>query len=370
MTLPTFLQQETEDIILARMLARVPDDLDKSEGSYIYDALAAASPEVAQIKIEMGNYLNRGFALTTFGEYLDLRCAEKGISRIAAVKATGEVTFTGTPLVVIPAGTVVATPADLVSNTISVEYVTAEEKIIGPGGTVNAPIQARISGTGGNINIPGVISILTTPISGIASVTNASTITGGMDIESDAALLERYLIKVQEPGTSGNKADYRIWAGEVAGVGNAVVTPLWNGRGTVKVYLLGIDKTPASADVVEDAQAYIDPNPGQGEGKAPIGATVTIVAATGIDINITATVTLIGSKTLAEVKTTFEAALVKYLAELAFSDDPTVRFVRIGSLLLDTVGVQDYSNLLVNMGTGNIVINTGEVGVKGTVTLS
>ena len=45
----------TYDAILARMLGRVPDDLDKREGSVIYDALAPAAIELQLMYL---NYLN------------------------------------------------------------------------------------------------------------------------------------------------------------------------------------------------------------------------------------------------------------------------------------------------------------------------
>ncbi|MEN6325781.1 MAG: baseplate J/gp47 family protein [Syntrophomonas sp.] len=370
MALPDFLTEETEDVILARMLARIPDDIDKSEGSYIYDALAADASELAQLKIDMGQYLKRGFASTTFGEYLNLRCAERGIPRNQATKAEKTITFSGTVGTNIPQGTIVATPADATLGISSIEFETIQAATIGVTGSINVNVRALIAGVTGNV-LNGTITLLVYPsISGISSVTNIATISDGVDTESDESLLERYLTKVQEPGTSGNIADYKTWAREVAGVGGVKVAPLWNGPGTVKVILLGTDKQPATQGIVDDAQEYIDPNPGQGEGKAPIGATVTVAAATSVQINITATVIRTGTKLLTEIKTAFETSLVDYFESIAFADDPTVRFVKIGALLLDTEGVQDYSNLQTNGGTGNIVINTGEVAVKGTVTLS
>lgn len=369
MTLPDFLTTETYDVILARMLTQVPDDIDKSEGSYIYDALAAAAAELAQMKIDMGNFLARGFASTTFGEYLDLRCEEHGLTRRAAVKAAGQVTFTGASGTVIPSGTMVATPADPMLQVAAIEFVTTEEVTIPAGGSIEADIQASVAGEDGNV-LAETITVLGTYIAGVTAVSNAAATTGGEDTETDEALLSRYLIKVQSPGTSGNKADYRNWALEVAGVGDAKVIPLWDGEGTVKVVLIDEDKLPADSGVVTAVQNYIDPSSGQGGGKAPIGATVTVAAATAVNINVTATMTLTGSRTLAQVKTAFEAALNTYLQGLAFADDPKVRYVKIGALLLDTTGVSDYSNLQVNGGTANIEISSVQVAVKGTVTLS
>ena len=63
--------------ILSRMLERVPDIMDKREGSVIYDALAPAAAELANMYIELDSVLNQTFADTATGRYLDLRCAER-----------------------------------------------------------------------------------------------------------------------------------------------------------------------------------------------------------------------------------------------------------------------------------------------------
>lgn len=361
--LPEYLTDQTEEEIRQRMLDSVPDDLDKSEGSYIWDSLSPAAIQFALAAIWAQEVLKRGFASTTFGDYLDLRCEEHGLTRKPAVKATGQVTFTGVENTTIPAGTPVATPADSASGQSSVQFVTTAEVII-PGGqtTVAANIEASEAGSSGNVS-PDTITIMVTPVSGITAVNNALATGGGTDTETDADLLARFYAKVQTPGTSGNKADYLNWALEVAGVGAAQVVPLWNGAGTVKVFLLGADKKPAGAQIVTDTQNYISPDPAIGEGKAPIGATVTVVAATPVEITVTATVVLTGAKTLQQVTDLLKASLIDYLGDIAFTSDPLVRYVRIGSLLLDTEGVQDYSNLQVNGGTANINIETGQVAV-------
>ncbi len=372
--LPEYLNDQTFEIILQRMLDAVPPDLDKSEGSFIYDALVPVAAELAQAAIWAQEVLRRGFAQTAAStvpgeitEYLDRRAEEHGLTRKPAVKATGQVTFTGTPGTVIPAGTQVSTVGSEAAPAIF--FATKSDATIGTGGTVTVDIEAVEAGASGNV-AAGTITMLAQPVAGVTAVTNMAATSGGVDTEDDASLLARLLAKVRNPGTSGNKVDYINWALEVSGVGGVQVIPLWNGAGTVKVVLLGTDKKPAGADVVQAVQNYIAPTPGTGEGKAPIGASVTVVAATAVAINVSATVVLIGTKTLQEVQAAFEKALDDYLASIAFASDPTVRYVKIGSLLLDTEGVQDYSSLLVNNGTANVVINSGEVAVRGTVTLS
>ncbi len=369
-SLPTYLDGEQDsNTILARMkaaVAAIAPDLDLSEGSYIHDSLAPSAIELALAAMWAQQVLIRGFASTTFGAYLDLRAEEHGVTRLAAVAAKGTVTFTGTPGTVVPLGTRVSTAS--AGGTAAVVFATDAEVTVGVGGTVNAAVTAVTAGSSGNV-VAASITFISSAIAGIASVTNAAPTTGGADAETDATLLTRYLQKVRNPSSSGNKADYINWAMEVAGVGGASVVPLWNGAGTVKVAILKADKTSADAALVTAVQNYIDPAPGNGEGKAPIGATVTVVAATAVQINVTATLTIAAGYDAASVKAAAEANIEAYLKSLAFAQDNDVLFARVGNAIIDTVGIQDYAGLQVNGGVANIVIANTEVAVKGVITL-
>ena len=367
-TLPNYLTDQTLDVIRQRMLENIPPDIDKSEGSFIWDTLSPAAIELALAALWAQDVLQRGFASTTFGAYLDLRCDEHGLSRRQAVKATGQIKFTGVAGTFVPTGTVVATPADPTTHHPSTEFMTTTDVTLDQTGVGYADIEAVKPGKDGNVGAV-TINIMVTPVSGVSAVLNTKTLNGGDDTEDDAALLARYYAKVRTPGTSGNKADYINWAFDVPGVGGVQVIPLWNGPGTVKVVLLGTDKRPANETTVGKVQDYIVPDPAMGKGKAPIGATVTVTSATAVEINVSVTVTLTGTKTLADVQASFVQALDEYLGSIAFAAEPTVRYVRIGSLLLDTEGVQDYTQLTVNGGNANVAINQSQVAVKGTVVL-
>lgn len=49
----------TFENIMDRCLARVPDSVDKREGSVIYDAIAPAAAELAIMYIELGTIMDR-----------------------------------------------------------------------------------------------------------------------------------------------------------------------------------------------------------------------------------------------------------------------------------------------------------------------
>jgi uncharacterized phage protein gp47/JayE len=350
-------ESQTYKVILQRMLDRVPTDVDAREGGVIYDALAPAAMELSQMYQELDTNLNQASAQTATGTYLDLRVLDYGITRKPATKAIQKGLFydaSNAPFDV-PIGSRYSAGGLNFSVTTRIAAGQFE-------------LECETAGAAGNAVSGTLLPI--DYVNGLSSANISALLIPGTDTETDDALRKRYSERVNAPSTSGNKADYRKWALEVDGVGDAVIIPIWDGPGTVKVVILDATKKPASGSLVGDVQAYIDPVAGTGQGKAPIGATVTVAAATAVNINITATIVLSGSRTLGQVKSDFEVAITEYLKTIAFAADPSVKYVRIGSILLDVPGVQDYSALQVNGGTGNVTVGTGAVAVKGTVTLT
>ncbi|WP_339294862.1 baseplate J/gp47 family protein [Paenibacillus sp. FSL W7-1279] len=380
--LPLYLLDQTEENIMNRMLNKVPSDIDKSEGSFIWDAQAPVAFMLSEAALWAQELLRRGFASTVASDHpdirsaeLDLRTAEHGITRREAVASSGSVAFTGKPGTTVPAGTYVATPADEGSGESSVEYVTTSGVTLSDLGTGTAPIRAVEPGSNGNVPA-GVIQLMMTSISGVTSVTNPEPTRSGTDTESDQSLLERFYAKVRSQGTSGNKAQYMQWANEIAGVGGVEVAPLWKGPGTVGLYLIDTDKRAASQDIVDAVQQYIDPSQdGQGEGVAPAGPVITVLPAAevAIDISVKVQRTQELPSTMDEIRKLIEDGVRTYLQQIAFNrKDPLVRYTRIAAVLLDIPIIVDYSDLTINGHTEqqNIEIGSGQVAVLGTVSVS
>jgi uncharacterized phage protein gp47/JayE len=80
-------EEYTFDNILARMLDRVSDEVDKREGSVIYDALAPAAVELQLMYIELENMLNQCFADTADRTWLIMRAKERGFEPYTASAA-------------------------------------------------------------------------------------------------------------------------------------------------------------------------------------------------------------------------------------------------------------------------------------------
>jgi len=338
------------------MLGNVPSDVDKSEGSLIYDALSPTSQEIAQSEVQLDQVLNMVFAQSAaangYSDQLDLRCGEFGVIRKAGTAATGQVTFIGSETTPIPVGSIVQT-------TGSLQYVTTTEGII-VGGVAAVGVQAVGIGTAYNVPENTVIQI-PAAISGITGVNNSSSISGGNEVETDDALLTRMLARARTPSTSGNAAHYIQWSLEVAGIGSARVYPIWNGAGTVKVVAIDSNKRAINSDLLVELIAYIEEN-------RPIGATVTVVSAVEKPINITATVVLSNGLTLNDVQNTLGENITEYLASIAFLSS-YVSYAKIGSILLSVLGISDYTNLLINGFAGNAVIGEDEVAILGTLSL-
>ncbi|MEW5321346.1 baseplate J/gp47 family protein [Geobacillus thermoleovorans] len=350
-------EDQTFEVIIQRMLSRIPDDFDKRQGSVIWDMLAPAALELERAYQQL--YLVTNWLYLSADVPRDIllaRVKDFGIQPKPAQKASGTVVFTGLSGTLIPANTRIST-----DDSTPIFFYTTGDATIPENGTVSVLVEAEIAGSSGNV-LANTITVLVDVIDGVESVTNPQVFENGVDEESDESLLARYYERIRKPITSGNIAHYRQWALEVAGVGDAKVYPVWNGPGTVKVVLLGTDKTAPAQSVIDEVATHI-------ENVRPIGATVTVVGATEVPINVSATLTLVAGKTLADAQTEFEPLLIEYLQSLAFVD-PVVRYTRVASLLLDCPSVIDYSNLTVNGSSTNVMVAEGEVAVKGTVTFS
>lgn len=330
----------TYENILNDMLNKVTSDVDKREGSIIYDALAPVAFQLAQNYFMLNNFIDLVFGDTAVGEYLDRVVADFGIKRKQSTKAIRKIITTG----VVGIGTrwgiedTTYTVTEKVSDTI---YTAICNQL----GTIGN----QYSGTLENIdNVGGVTAEL------------VDVVESGVDEETDDNLRNRFYTEIQRPSTSGNADDYIKWALEVPGVGNVRVFPLWNGNGTVKVLI--VDSNMAIDETLEPiVYEYI-------ETVRPIGASVTVDSPTGIEISVSANVVLDGSMLIADVQSEFTTELTKYLRSTVF-DNYSISYARIGSILLSISGLEDYTDLTINGDTVNITINEDEIPIVGLVSL-
>jgi len=341
------------------MLDNIPDTYAKGVGFPIHDLTASYAVETAKVHERaevIAGYID---VENLEGEMLTRRVYQlTGVKRNAAVKAVGEVTVTGT-------GTV---PQGSIFSTVDgIEYIATEEAVISESGKV--AIEAVEGGVKGNVGAGAIVKIPVT-ITGITEVKNEEPTRNGYAEESDAELRERFYKNLEMPIVSGNKYHYVKWAEEVAGVGGAKCFPLAYGNNTVEVCIIGNDGKPATEELIDAVQEYIDPNSsGLGEGEAPGGAYCTVTTAAGKSLDISATVMLAAGSTISGVTETFTANLNAMLKANAF-ESTYISYAQVANILFNTAGVVDYSNLLINNGTVNIEIGEREVAVMGVLTLN
>jgi uncharacterized phage protein gp47/JayE len=181
-----------------------------------------------------------GVPFTAQDEYLYAWAALIGIYPEQAVAATGTATFTGAPLIALPAGTPLTRQSD------GVPYTTTADGTTDATGTVTVPIIGAVLGAVTDCPAGTAISIAT-PIAGINSPGTTGLCTGGADQETNDALRTRMLFKYREPPQGGAQADYIEWAREVPGCTRAWVNGNGWGPGTVVVYPM-FDETEAAHD--------------------------------------------------------------------------------------------------------------------------
>lgn len=348
-----YSEGNSKEEILSRMLEKVPNDLLKSEGTFLYDANSPVSIELEESYKTLDDFLEKVFAITSYGIFLEMRAAELGIFRKEGTKAiTKGFIFEGADGTVIPQGTIVQTPSGL-------EYSTNADTTILNGKAITDITALNI---GSQYIVPSnAITELPVSIVGVTKCYNPNSCEGGTNIEDDASLKERYFMKVQQPSTSGNKFHYQQWALEVPGIGGAKIFPLWSGNGTVKVVVIDSNKKGANTELIDAVRKHI-------EDKKPIGAMVTVIGAIEKKINITAKVVLANNYNISTVYQEFLKNIDICLKDLVFKES-YISYAKIGSILLGTQGVLDYTDLKINDDIKNIGLQDEEIPVLGTVEL-
>lgn len=213
-------------------------------------------------------------------ETLLMHGEEFGIPRKPAAPASGQFTFTSTAALTVATNTVLMR-AD------GAQYLVIAGGALAVPGTLQVTIEAMTDGASGNA-IAGTSLAVVSGVSGAG----ASTVTGhvgpgdlvlGADVEDIESYRARILFRKRNPPHGGSAADYVMWALQVSGVTRVFVERLWNGGGTVRVYILMDGAFPfgiPDAAAVARVQNYIAT-------VCPAGAIVTVAAPVAFPINVT-----------------------------------------------------------------------------------
>ena len=349
-------ESQTYETILARMLATVPDSMDKREGSIIYDALAPAAFELAQAYVEMDVILNETFADTASRTYLIKRAAERGIIPEPATNAILKGVFS------FDAGKTANVGDRFSLDTLN--YIITEKV-----SDTEYKLKCETAGIAGNTQFGALVPI--TFINGLKSATLTELLIPGEDDEDTEVFRARYLASFNNQAYGGNIADYKQKTKTIQGVGGVKVYPVWNGGGTVKVVVVSTTFSPPTAELIDLVQTTLDPtqNNGEGLGVAPIGHVVTVEGATTETINLAATVLLKSGVLWDNVKSDVETMLDAYYLDLAKSweslDNVIVRVSQIESRMIEIAGILDVYDMSINGTAANYTTSANSVPVRG-----
>lgn len=345
----------TYEDILQRMLDRVPNSMDKREGSIIYDALAPAAVELKLMYIELDTIMNESFADTASREYLIRRASERGIIPEPATNAILKGVFT-------PSG------VDVLGkrfNCDELNYIAIEKITDG-----EYKMQCETVGACGNVNFGEMIPI--EYINDLNTARLTEILIPGEDEEGTEAFRKRYFSSFESQTFGGNIADYKQKTNSIPGVGSTKVTPVWNGGGTVLLTITNSSFETASEELIQLVQETIDPTKdGAGKGLAPIGHIVTVRSATNLSIVVTTNITYDSDNSFNTLKTQIEEVIEGYLYELrkAWGDDEylIVRSSQIDARLLNIVGIVDVQSTYIN-GVKNVKVPEHQIPIMGGVT--
>ena len=332
-------ENQTYETIRNRILDNTNINIDKREGSFLSNMVSALSEELAKAYINMSDILSLGFIEDNFDTFLDKRVSEFGVYRKQGSKAVGEIKVEGQDGTTVENGTIIK------ANGL---YFTVLNDIELPNDNV---IYVEANEVGYKYNLLANTEFeLVEKNEKINKLLNEVDFTNGVDIETDEDLRKRFVKVVNNPSTSGNKNHYEEWALEVNGVGRAVIYPLWDGNGTVKVMIIGNDNKPVTEEVIEDCKTHITEN-------MPIGCQLTVITPSLLNITIKANIGLKEGYELEDVKLEFEASLNEYLKDVTNE----LTYSKVYGLLVNLAGIGDVNNFLINDNNINITISEDKV---------
>ncbi|GLB31015.1 phage tail protein [Lacrimispora amygdalina] len=369
--------------ILAAQLSRIPDTIDKREGSMIQTALGPESWYLEGLYLDLNSVQKNAYAETAGGIFLDMLVAERGIERKTATYAVKKGVFNREVSV-----------GSRFSALTGSGYLTYRimEFIAQTDAGYMYKMRCETAGEIGNNYTGQLIAI--DYVTGLTSAELTDLLSAGTEEETDDSLRERYLATFDVASFGGNIASYRNAILAIDGVGAVQIYPAWQGGGTVLCSILNGNLKPAGSELINIVQNTICP-PENGEtepsangyGMAPIGAVVTIGTGTELVLNISLTVQFLASVQNGETayKSQIEEKIEAYLETVRQSWGAmlksqkieyavTIYVSRIIYAILDIPEIVNVTDVTINGSASDVVCvensSMQQVPVLGTVTIN
>lgn len=355
-------ENKTFEVIIEEMLDNVPSDVDKREGSVIYDALAPVAMELAQVYSDLDMLIDETFADSASYYYLVKRAAEHGVFVREGTPAVLEVVVEPKELEIEP-GTEF--------NVGELNYTLTNS--LGDGHYL---LTCDTSGTEGNNTADEVIPMGF--IEDLESIEIYGIYTAGVDDEDEESLRERYIESFKTAAFGGNKEDYKEKIKDILGVEGCKVYSAKDlldleesvKAGQVKCVISATNGQVPTESLISTVQQEIDPTQtGSGDGLAPCGHIVTIAGVNEYPISISADFVL--QVAWEDVSETVTLKITEYLTELAVDWDSAseivVRRSHIELNLLNIEGIVDVGNVKINGSQSNCILDKNSIPVLESV---
>lgn len=360
-------EEYTFEYLMKRALSRVSSDVDKRQGSIIYDALAPSCAELCQAYIELDKVIDETFADTASRDYLIKRAKERGLEPYSATYAIvladlkGDFKLNGGERF----------------NLDEVNYYYIGEKE-----GEYYKLRCETVGEAGNNSYGSLIPI--DNISGLESAEIVSLFYAGENEEETEALRERYFASFESQAFGGNITDYKEKMQKLndntditnnGGIGGVKVYPVWNGGGSVKLVFTSKGYEAPTENLVSLVQEFVMPidKPYEGVGFAPVGHNVTVEGADEVVVNINADISFKTGYTWEDVREYVLTAVEEYFTELrqGWADETEgiqVKRTFISAAIIngDRLGCIDNINRITLNGVENdLTLNADEIPIRG-----
>lgn len=313
-------------------------------------------------------------AATSNGTDLDSWVADYGLTRLAAVAATGQVTFarfTSTLQTVVPVGSSVQTGDGSQKYTVTID-TTNPNYSAGLGGyvltagvgSINVPVLASTAGAAANA-LAGQINTLTTSIPGVDTVTNASAFTNGANAETDAALRARFISFVAGLSKATKAAVGYAITSLQQGLSYAYVENfLYNGTAQPGYFYVVVDDgtgTPGSTLLKSVANAI--------DAVRPATSSFGVFAPVVQTVSVTMTATISAGYDATATKLLVKNAVTAYINALQLGQ--TLAYTKLLQVAYEaSAGVSNITAYTLNGGTADITATSQQVTKAATITVN
>lgn len=347
-------EEMTYEKIMDSMMKEMPDDIDTSEGSLLYNACAKQAVRLEEAYMFMAGIEKNMFADTADLEHLIRIGNDTGCFLKEATYAEFEAQFNCD----VPNG----------SRWNCDEYNYTVFNVIDESQHIYR-IGCDTPGSGPNALLGDLDPV--TFVEGFEWGKILKCKLQGRDQEDTEVYRSRVLNSYNYRGFAGNREYYMSCIKELPGVCGCKVKRVTAPGDFIKITIAGDEFRAPELEIINSVQNTVDPvlSSGEGEGIAPIGHRVRIVGAKEERIKIYTEIIYKEGYSYEDLKEYIENAVEKYFLEVRESwetnDNLIIRILRIESAIASITGIEDVAETTLNGAAKNYTVEKDYLPVKG-----